>query len=175
MENIKELKVVYKDGSKLNYNVDVDGFEYKVQGEDSSSHVLVNLNEIKTKVNECCVEKADISELKCDKINAGTFNTNLVKICNPFNNEELNKSVFEEVMGFSVDELEEELREIIEETSSEEELCLSCLIRFFLEKSYSLGYQEGVRYFKDRIDEANELIEKELIQEVAELGYGDDE
>lgn len=173
MENIKELKIVYKDGSKLNYNVDVDGFEYKVQGEDSSSHVLVNLNEIKTKVNECVVKKADISELKCDEICGGNFDTNLVKMCNTFNDMDLNKSVYKQVMEEQIGELEEELEEIIEESSNEEELCLSCLMRFFLGKAYSCGYQEGIRYYKDRIDEVNVSIRDELLEEVSECGYGD--
>lgn len=137
--------------------------------------------------NEKCVaEKTDVSELDCNKIASGTMDTSKIHInedilnpdntylecscCGCSSNE---KTVFEEVMTEVVDELEEELREIIEEASSEEELCLSCLIRFFLEKSYSLGYQEGVSYFKDRIDEANQSIRDELLTEVVESGYGD--
>lgn len=165
MENIKELKITYKDGSELNYNI--DGFAWKVQGEDSFSHVLVDSNEIKAKVEKCTVEKADISELKCDKIYAGNFDTNLVKMCNTFNNMDLNKSIYEQVMEYSIDELEEELREIVEETSSEEELCLSCLIRFFLEKSYSEGFKSGLEAIRNRIGDA----EEELLFEVAEAGY----
>lgn len=130
-------------------------------------------DEVKEKVNECVVKKADISELKCDKIYGGNFDTNLVKMCNTFNDMDLNKSVYEQVMEEQIDELEEELREIVEESSSEEELCLSCLMRFFLEKAYSCGYQEGIRYYKDRIDEANVSIRDELLEEVSECGYRD--
>lgn len=130
-------------------------------------------DEIKTKVNECVVKKADISELKCDEICGGNFDTNLVKMCNTFNDMDLNKSVYEQVMEEQIGELEEELEEIIEESSNEEELCLSCLMRFFLEKSYSEGYKEGIRYYKDLLDETNQSIMDELLQEVSESGYGD--
>ncbi|XZH99783.1 hypothetical protein ACSXEK_16385 (plasmid) [Clostridium perfringens] len=118
-------------------------------------------------------EKANISELNCDKIYAGTFDTNLVKMCNSFNNIDLNKSVYEQVMKSLVDELEEELWDIYNNAEEEEELCLSCLMRFFLEKAYSCGYQEGIRYYKYRIDEANVSIRDELLEEVSECGYRD--
>ncbi len=125
-------------------------------------------DEIKTKVNECVVKKADISELKCDEICGGNFDTNLVKMCNTFNDMDLNKSVYEQVMEEQIGELEEELEEIIEESSNEEELCLSCLIRFFLEKSYSEGFKNGLESIKNRIDDA----ENELLYEIIESGYG---
>lgn len=125
-------------------------------------------DEIEAKVNECVVKEADISELKCDKICGGNFDTNLVKMCNTFNDMDLNKSVYEQVMEEQIDELEEELREIVEESSSEEELCLSCLIRFFLEKSYSEGFKNGLESIKNRIDDA----ENELLYEIIESGYG---
>lgn len=145
------------------------------------------------KIKKCEVEKANISELKCDKIKVGEFpttkpkmiyyvsdnekystltiNNDVIKvICNSFNNKS-NKSVFEEVMEVLVDELEEELWDIYNNAEDEEEICLECLIRFFLEKSYSEGYKEGIRYYKDLIDEANQSIRDEMLEEVSEAGF----
>lgn len=241
MENIKELKITYKDGSELNYNI--DGFECKVQGEDSFSHVLVDLNGIKAKVNECNVKKADVSELKCDSVNAddskigetlclgnnmrltsGSIDTSKIHIneemlANPDeicgyevreaevsnignscvvasfireNKDESfsvltekkdniclernccsnEKSVYQEVMEYVTSELSDELWDIYN-TSEEEQVCLECLVEYYLEKAYSEGYKEATKYFKDRIDEANQSVRDELLEEVSISGYGD--
>lgn len=171
MENIKELKITYKDGSELNYNI--DGFTCKVQGEDSFSHVLVNSNEIKAKVNECDVEKADVSELKCDTLfSVGNIDTTSVSI-NTVPLEEIvccksEKSVYQEVMEYVTNELSDELWDIYN-TSEEEQVCLECLVEYYLEKAYSEGYKEAVKFMSDRIND----VKEELLFDVAEAGYED--
>lgn len=181
MENIKELKVVYKDGSEMTY--DYNGFSCKKEGEASWSHVLINSDAIKGKIEKCAVEKAGISELKCcDKISMrDTDKYSFVSYvgdddfrleCDCYKDE---KSVYEQILEYSVDILSDELWETFEEAEDEETLCLECLVRYYLEKAYSYGYQEGIRHYKQKVEEASQSIEDELLFEVAKSGYSDDE
>lgn len=196
-------------------------------------------DEIKAKVNKCTVEKADISELKCDSINAddskigetlclgsnmrltsGSINTSKIHIneemlANPDEicgckvkeaevidignscvvvsfireNEDESfsvltekkdnmclernccsneKSVYQEVMEYVTSELSDELWDIYN-TSEEEQVCLECLVEYYLEKAYSEGYKEAVKFMSDRIND----VKEELLFDVAEAGYED--
>lgn len=171
---------------------DIESFVTIVGDDNSNSISTINKDSINLKVNNINVDTSKVEDeilwLGSNmRLTSGTIDTSKIHIneemlanpdeiclecdcCGCLNNEE---TIYEQVMTEVVDELEEELREIIEETSGEEELCLSCLIRFFLEKSYSEGYKEGIRYYKDLLDEANQSIKDELLTEVVESGYED--
>lgn len=140
-------------------------------------------DEVKTKVNECTVEKADISELKCDKISKGNIEGFVTIIgddngysISTINKDSINlkvnsidnkKIAFQEVMECVTSELSNDLWQTFEEAEDEEILCLECLVKYYLERSYSEGYKNGLESIRNRIDDA----EEELLFEVAEAGY----
>lgn len=146
---------------------------------------------IREKIEKCCVEKADISELKCNEISKGNVDsfitivegddsysvstTNKDSINLKVNNIKNEKSVYQQVLECVTNKLSNDLWQTFEEAEDEEILCLECLVRYYLEKSYSEGYKKAVKYMVDRLDETNKSLRDELLYEVAELGYGDDE
>lgn len=146
---------------------------------------LAKVGLVEKKIEECCVEKADISELKCNKISKGNVSsfvtivgdnkscsiqiTNKDSINLKVNNIENEKIAFQEVMEYITSELSDELWQTFKEAEDEEILCLECLVRYYLERSYSEGYKNGLESIKNKIDN----IENELLEEVSISGYGD--
>ena len=130
-------------------------------------------NEIKAKVEKCTIEKADISELKCDRLFCDTIDTTSVSIDGVPLEDIIcckdEKSVYQEVMEYVTSELSDELWDVFNETTEEEEVCLECLVQYYLEKAYSEGYKEATKYMTDRISD----IKEEFLIDVAEAGYED--
>ena len=127
-------------------------------------------DEIESKVNECDIKKADISELKCDRLFAKNIDTTSVFIDEVPLEDIIScknkQSFFQEVMEDLTTELSDELWDIYN-TSEEEQVCLECLVKYYLERSYSEGFKNGLESIRNRIDDA----EEELLFEVAEAGY----
>ena len=142
-------------------------------------------DEVKEKVEKCAVEKADISELKCDEISKGDIGSFVTIVGNDngysistINKDSINlkinsidneKSAFQEVLECVTSELSDELWQTFEDAEDEEMLCLECLVKYYLERSYSEGYKNGLESIRNRIDD----IENELLYEICESGYGD--
>lgn len=142
-------------------------------------------DEVKEKVEKCTVEKADISELKCDSISKGDIESFVTIVgddngysISTINKDSINlkvnsidnkKIAFQEVMECVTSELSNDLWQTFEEAEDEEILCLECLVQHFLEKAYSEGYKEATKYMTDRISD----IKEEFLIDVAEAGYED--
>lgn len=142
-------------------------------------------DEVKEKVEKCTVEKADISELKCDSISKGDIESFVTIVgddngysISTINKDSINlkvnsidnkKIAFQEVMECVTSELSNDLWQTFEEAEDEEILCLECLVKYYLEKAYSEGFKSGLESIRNKMDD----IENELLFEICELGYGD--
>lgn len=142
-------------------------------------------DEVKEKVEKCTVEKADISELKCDSISKGDIESFVTIVgddngysISTINKDSINlkvnsidnkKKAFQEVMECVTSELSNDLWQTFEEAEDEEILCLECLVKYYLEKAYSEGFKSGLESIKNKMDD----IENELLFEICESGYGD--
>lgn len=142
-------------------------------------------DEVKEKVEKCTVEKADISELKCDSISKGDIESfvTIVGDDNDYSISTINKDsinlkvnsidnkkiAFQEVMECVTSELSNDLWQTFEEAEDEEILCLECLVKYYLEKAYSEGFKSGLESIRNKMDD----IENELLFEICESGYGD--
>ena len=142
-------------------------------------------DEVKEKVEKCTVEKADMSELKCDSISKGDIESFVTIVgddngysISTINKDSINlkvnsidnkKIAFQEVMECVTSELSNDLWQTFEEAEDEEILCLECLVKYYLEKAYSEGFKSGLESIRNKMDD----IENELLFEICESGYGD--